>query len=933
MLSNTVATGGNCVDDAFIGILGPLAIRLNGRPIEISAGKQRAVSGILLLQANRFVTTDRLMYELWGDTPPPSGAGTLQSIISRLRQPIRAHAETLHLESASGGYRLRVADSLVDAYRFEELAKQGLVHAENGSLKRSANALTTALDLWRGPVLVDVPQTPAISTESARLDELRLNMTESRIHVDLQLGRCAELIGELRGLVADHPFRERLWELLMLALHRCERRSEALEVYRSAYKLFTTEFGIEPGRPLRDLHDEFLRDSDTSTKPSAIDTLPRQLPAAISKLIGRDKQVSVISEFLTGVRERSLPIAVVSGMAGVGKTTLAMHAAHEIRRHFPDGQLYADLGGTARTAPGHVLAQFLRALGLPGQEIPHDPAERAGLFRSRVADRRMLVVLDNAADESQVEPLLPGDPECAVIVTSRRRLPGIAGAFQLELGGLTRSQSIDLLASGLGDVRMVAEPLAIAELADLCGGLPLALRISAARLAANPHWPASSMVGRLRISHQRLNELQYGGLHVKASFTFSYEGLAPVAQRLFRRLGLLESRDFPGWVADAVLDVDHTVGQEALDRLVNANMLEVAGQDGGVRYRFHDLIHDYSRLQAYREEDMTMQAAAIGRALGGWLHLAEQACHAAFGSAYMLSHGGAPRWRQDAGRLIDDPWEWLDTERSCLVTGVEQAARLGMHELCWDLAATSTALFGTGGYFDDWQETHDIALTATRNAGNRRGEAVIMRHLGGLRLFQGRFEDARRWLESSRPIFREIADLQSEAFTVIGLGIAERRSGRHGPALHHFNTAVDMLTTLDDRLGVAHASRHIGQIYQALGKVDAAKRYLLTALELARAVGGLPVEGHVQNCLGELQLNSGTHDAAIAAFTRAAEIAEQVRDRRNHARALFGAARVHLALADYPQTVGRLRQALEVAREAGDEKMAAKIADTRKLVG
>jgi DNA-binding SARP family transcriptional activator/tetratricopeptide (TPR) repeat protein len=921
------------MDDALIGVLGRLVISLDGRSVEISAAKQRAVFGILVLQANRFVTTDRLVYELWGDTPPPSGAGTLQSIISRLRRPIRTSVETLQLESSSGGYRLHVADSLIDAHRFEELAKQGTEHAANGRLQRSADVLATALGLWRGPMLADVPQTSMISAEAARLDELRINLTEGRIHADLQLGRCADLIAELRGLVAEHPFRERLWELLMLALHRCGRRSEALEVYRSAYKMFTTEFGIEPGRPLRDLHDEFLGDSVTPAGTAEINTLPRQLPAAVSNFVGREHQVSAIGDFLTEARKRSVPIAVVSGMPGVGKTTLAMHAAHEIRGHFPDGQLYADLGGTTRMTPSHVLAQFLRALGIPGRDIPQDPAERAGFFRSRVAGRRMLIVLDNAADESQVEPMLPGDPECAVIVTSRRRLPGLGGAYQLELGGLTRAQSIDLLAGGLGDVRMVTEPVAIGELADLCGGLPLALRISAARLAANPHWTASSMVKRLRVRHQRLSELQYGRLHVKASFTFSYESLTAVAQRLFRRLGLLESRDFPGWVAGAVLDVGHTAGQEALDQLVDANMLEVTGRDGGVRYRFHDLIHDYSRLEGHREEEETTRRAAVGRALGGWLHLAEQACHVAFGSAYMLSHGDAPRWRPDAGHLLDDPWEWLEAERSCLITGVAQAARTEMHELCWDLAGTSTALFGTGGYFDDWQETHDVALAATRKAGNLRGEAVIMRHLGGLRLFQGRFEEARGWLELAQPIFREIADLQGEAFTVIGLGIAERRSGQYDPALRHFDTAVEMLTTLDDQLGVAHASRHIGQIYQALGHLDAAKRYLLTALETARAVGCLPVEGHVRYCLGELQLNGGRHDAAIAAFTRAAEIAERVRDRRNHARALFGAARVHLALADHPRAVGRLCQALELAREAGDEKMAAKIVDIRKLVG
>ncbi|MGH3380189.1 MAG: BTAD domain-containing putative transcriptional regulator [Actinoallomurus sp.] len=917
---------------ADFGILGPLTVAIDDRAVRVSAAKQRAVLGVLLIHANQHVTADRLLHELWLESLPKTGRGTLQSLVSRLRRLIIA--PDVLLESGARGYRLNVAPERVDAHRFEELGRRGSAYAAEGSAERSARTLSEALALWRGPVLADVPQVPLIATESARLDELRVTLTERRIDMDLRLGRHADLIMELRALVAEHPFRERFWEQLMQALHQSGRVGEALSAYRSAREIIVGEFGLEPGVPLRMLHLDILRGSVTPPTAPIQVAPPRQLPAAISDFAGRDTELAAIGRHLRPGGP-SLPLVVVSGMPGAGKTALAVRAAHEAAERFPDGQLFADLGGTSRrpATPAETLGRFLHALGVPHAEIPPDPLSRADLFRSRISGRRILVVLDDAVSEAQVEPLLPGSASCSVVITGRRRLTVLGGALRVEVGTMRRAESVRLITMAVGDARRTAEPSAVAALADACGDLPLALRICASRLAANPHLTLSSLVERLAVDRARLDEFQHGRLRVGASFMPSYEALEPSARRLFRRLGALDMPSFPAWTAAAILDSGPRHGRRALDALVESNLLEPTGsEDGGEPcFRLHKLARAYSRRQARRDDGPAAVRQAIGRVLGGWLQITEQACQTAFGSNYMLSHGDAARWSPGEGylqRLVSDPWPLLEAERPNLVAAVKKAALDGMDELCWDLAATSTTLFGTGAYFEDWQETHDVALAAVRVAGNRRGEAVVMRHIGGLRIFQGRYAEAHTWLNDARSAFREIGDLQGEAFAIIGRGIALRKTGRHETALRHFESARGMLGAAGDPLGVAHALRNLGQIRFAMADLRQARENLTDALRIARAQASLPVEGHVQQCLGEVLLSAGQYREAIESFTQAAAIAERVHDRQGQERALHWAARAHLLRADAATATSYLSRASEIARSLGDHKMIARITDT-----
>lgn len=924
-------------------LLGPLVIAVNGRPVRVSAAKQRILLGVLLVNANKVVRADRLLHELWLESPPKSGMGTLHSLISRLRGLLTAPA--VRLERAASGYRVNVLPEVIDSYRFEQLGGRGRAYAAEGQVELAARTLSDALAIWRGDFLIDVPHTPLIVAEATRLQELRVDLTELRLEMDLRLRRHAHVVTELRSLVADHPYRERLWHQLMHALYQSGRAAEALEEYGRARAVFVDELGLEPSDSLRTLHQEILRGAVAPLPGAAASArimapvTPRQLPSAIGDFVGRAAELSAIDRHLrrTG---HALPLVVVSGMPGAGKTALAVRAAHEVADRFPDGQLFVHLNGTSSrpTDPADVLTRLLASLGVSAPEIPPDLAGRADLFRCHVSGRRILIVLDDAADEFQVKPLLPGSPKCAVVITARRRLALLEGAGRIEVGPLTREESVEFVQQTLDEKRTAAEPAAVSALADVCADLPLSLRICTARLTANPHWTLSSLLTRLERDQTRLKELRHGSLRVEASFASSYEGLAPPAQRLFRGLGTLEMPDFPVWTGAALLDVSPPHAQQVFDTLVEARLLEAIGSGDAAepRYRLHRLAGDYSRLRACEDRDADAANRAIGRILGGWLRLVEQGCWTAFGADYMVSHGTASRWSPSPSYfkgLVADPWTRLETERPSIVAAVCLAARHGMDELCWDLATTSTTLFGTGGYLDDWQHTHDVALAAVREAANERGEAAVMRHIGGLRIFQGRYADANAWLTAACAAFRRVGDVHGEALAIFGEGITMRKAGRYATALRCFQSASAKLRSVGDHLGVAHTLRHIGQIHLAMADFRRARRKLSEALEIVDAEGCLPVEGHVRQCLGEVMIRMGQYAEAIECFTCAAEIAERVRDRQGQERALHWAARAHLLSTERSTTEASsyLSRAFEIAQGIGDRKRMARFFETMEL--
>jgi DNA-binding SARP family transcriptional activator len=598
-------------------ILGPLDVRVGERQVRIPAGRQQTTLALLLLNRGNVVGIDRLVDTVWPD-PPPTAVNQIAICVSRLRTAL---ADAPVITTVPPGYRLvRDLVSLdidtVDAYASaaEELALAGDGRA-------AAARLRAAVGLWRGSVLEGMASA-ALRPVVARWDERRLTLIERYLELELENEGAEAAIGELTALVAAHPLRERLRCLLMSALYRGGRQSDALAVFRAARDLLVEQVGVEPGPELRATHEAILRGTlpGVEARPAA---RPRMLPHDLPDFTGRTDQVRALGAGLHPAGRTDLAIIAVSGPGGVGKTALAVRVAHTSAADFHDGQLYADLGGLGRAPrdPREVLGHFLGHLGADRRTIPAGEEERAEMYRHLLAGRRVLVVLDNAHDETQVQPLLPGDGPAAALITSRFRLTGLSGATHVELGIFSDEQAVALLSRTVAPERIAGEAAEAVRLAALCGRLPLALRIAASRLAAKPHWTLADLAERLCEEHRRLDELTHGSLAVRSSIALSYRALGPEAARLFRCLGLLNVPDFAASLAAPLLGVPPEEAAGLLEELVDARLLEAAGRDAAdrLRYRFHDLVRVYARERAWEIEGPERCREAVARGVGALL--------------------------------------------------------------------------------------------------------------------------------------------------------------------------------------------------------------------------------------------------------------------------------------------------------------------------
>jgi DNA-binding SARP family transcriptional activator len=589
-------------------VLGPLEVVVDGRPVRITAHRQLTTLAALLLRPNRTVPVTRLVAAVWGDNPPATAANQIAICVLALRRALAGAGQDL-IVTQPPGYLLRVPAGALDLDRAEELLAQARHEEEGGHLAEAVAHLRDALDLWRGPVLSGI-RSGALGPGVTRWEERRLGAAEEYLALQIRLGRHHDAIGELSALVADHPLRERPRALLMLALYRAGRQADALDVYRDARRVLTDELGLQPGAELRAMERSILTHDprlylEAPRAPDGAGRIwrpPRQLPADTQDFVGRREQVARLRRDLVGDPAdgtRAARVAVVSGAAGTGKTTLAVHIGHLLHRSFADGQLYACLNGTAPRPedPAEVLTRFLRALGVRAGAVPRDVDERAELYRGLLADRHVLVILDDAADEAQVAPLLPADPSCAVLVTSRVRLTGLAGAYLVELDVLADDEAVELLERIAGPARLAGDRPAAAELVTLCGRLPLAVRIAGARLAAKPHWSVSRLVERLRPPAHRLDELSHGRLAVRPALDRSLAMLDTGTRRAFGRLGRLAAGDFAAQDCAGALGLTPAEAEDVLERLVDARLLDIAGIDtqGRVRYCFGDLVRLYAR--------------------------------------------------------------------------------------------------------------------------------------------------------------------------------------------------------------------------------------------------------------------------------------------------------------------------------------------------
>ncbi|MGI5493233.1 BTAD domain-containing putative transcriptional regulator [Microtetraspora malaysiensis] len=910
------------------GVLGPLIMRSDGEATRLTSAKQQTLLAALLCHANTPVSLERLMEALW-EKPPASAAANLRLYVHRLRRALQAPER---ITSHGSGYVLAVHPGELDADRFGELAAEAGRARKAADLNRAGELLTEALALWRGKAYGDIAQTPLIRESAARLEEERLRAVEERADIDLALGRHGEVVPELTLLVDEHPYREVLRRHLMLALYRSGRQSEALEVFRRTRALLMEELGIEPGPELRLLHEAMLRgetDLWSSPHPSS-PPVPRELPAGTYGFTGRADAIEALDAALAGDHAGiggPVALTVIAGPAGVGKTALGVHWAQRIMHRFPNGQLYLNLRGYSaepRLRPLEALTALLRALGMPPQRMPSDTAQAAALYRSLMAGRRMLVLLDNAASAEQVRPLLPGAVGCLVVVTSRNRLSGLIvreGARRVTLDVLTPVEARELFVSFLGERRVVSEPEAVAEVAELCGRLPLALRIAAAHLADRPLQRIAHYAVELAEGN-RLAALEIAGdsgTAVRAALEESYETLAPEERRMFRLLGIAPGMDFTVEAAAAASGRGPQVAVRLLDRLAAAHLLDerVPG-----RFAFHDLVRLYARAQARVEDSADERGEAVRRVYRWYLSGAESAADLLYSHLLRMPPLSAPAVRFDGAR---DARRWLGAESVNLVAATLEAVEEAPRE-AWHLA------MALGGYFwmsrdaDAAVTTAEAGLSAARAARDPRGEAGARLTFGQALYRLGRIEEAFSQLDRVIELTDRLdwPECRASALTVLGnlhldRGRLERSADSYRHALRLDLERGNLARQAVNLANLAFVALHAGNLEQAVTHCED----VLTRYRVAGSGDGHPA---ILDTLGHACHLLGRFEESLGHFEHALEIYRKVGNSVEEPLVLAACAAVHRDAGRWEQALRHAERAVHAASGAGERIQAGVLA-------
>ena len=665
--------------------------------------------------------------------------------------------------------------------------------------------------------------------------------------------------------------------------------------------------------------------------PSRVPVALSQLPPDIEDFTGREDALDRLRVRMAGRPSGSTAVVITGavGKAGVGKTALAVHVAHQLRPKFPDGQLYVNLRGAEAQAlaPAEVLGRFLRALGVEGQCLPQDVDSRAGLYRSLLADRRMLVVLDNAADEAQVRPLLPAGAGNAVLVTSRVRLAGLTPAEVIDLGVLPPDQAVELLGKIVGPSRVAAELEAASQLAALCGYLPLALRIVGARLAAKPHWRVQRLADRLGAHHRRLDELAVGDLEVRAGFALSYQAVGEVERRAFRLLGLLEVPDFAPWMLSALLDVPATEAEEIAERLADAQLLDTVGEDaaGQIRYRCHDLLRLFARERLATDETPATRRAALERTLQIYFTRAHAAVRQLRLRPPELPDGTAPAIPRDPVDGLAGSYKWLAAEHTGLAVSLEQVWREGLGQLGQALTSLLADFFEVYVCWDEWEHTHEVALRAARLAGDRHAEASLLRGLGDLRRCQDRLPEAVAHFTRSNAIFCELQDIPGEADSLTGLARTYRRQGLLAEAAACFERVLGLCRELADADREAKAALFFAKVRRQQGQPAEALALLSRCRDIFRSVDSGGYVAYADIMIAVLRSELGEHERAAANLQQALAFAQALGDPRWEAYVLLNLGVIALARGSYDEARHHLGQSLAMYERAGDRHGASRV--------
>lgn len=947
-------------------LLGPLEIVTNGRQVPLGSVRERFVLVVLLLEAGRQVGSDRLIDALW-QTPPPTARAQLHNLISKLRNRlVQAGGDVIRTTSA--GYRLDLGEHTLDLARFRELVERARCERDH---ELSAGLLTSALALWASPVLEDVDE-ELVAGPRMRLHQEYLAVVQRAAEVTFELGRFETAVQWLDLLLAENPYHEQLYTSRMLALVGAGRRADALTTYRVAYRRLVDDLGVEPGTALSALEQEIL--AGTVRVPTTLagppvgapapaaplrvgrpaEHVPRELPRPAGMLTGREKIIESVGEDLRASGAAS-PVVLLVGAGGIGKTAIAVAACQAVAAHFPDGLLHADLRGSHSNPvePHAVLGRFLRSLGVAGSTLPDDPDERLALYRSMQAGRRLLVLLDDAADACQVRSLLPTDPRCAGLITSRRQLGGLIDARRRSVPLMTSADARTLLSRVVGTERIAAEPAATAAIIGLCGLLPLAMCIAAARLATRPDWSLEDFRCRLAAERARLDELALGDLDVRASIGLSYRALDRSSQQLLRRLGDSGLTDWPGWAIAVLGDLHHL---RALDQLIDLHLVEPRGRDavGQQRYGLHDLVAEFAREQA-GNDPADERADGVDGLLQGWLGLAT-------GADELLDHGlisaaglpGAPAQAAPFATACEAR-TWFEVERVNLLEVVELGARFGIGHLTGRLALRIAGFLAVHGYEDDrvrallaglscggqdtdlrlrqlnslinallqqevrpeLPELADELLGLARGAGDAVWTLRAELLTGAVALRTGRLEEAVARFGEAATSRAAGAAPRLRGKAVEGLAVAHRQAGRPATALPHALDAVGIARQDGSPRILAMRLHTYGDVLLQLGRITEAEAALTESWEISERVDDEQWAANVARALAEIDIRRGDWRSAGRRLANTLSVFESHANRDGTAEALTTLAELAVARGRPGEAVPHLLRALELWRRLG----------------
>lgn len=879
-------------DPARFRLLGALEV---GEVERLGGPRQRAVLAALLLRANDTASIGYLTRAAWDD-PPMAPESNLRTYVAGLRKILRD--ERADLVTRNGGYSLVLDPDELDVTRFEYLAGEGGRALQDEDFATADKHFRQALELWRGEPLEGQTIGAALQAEVGRLQDRRFAVIEQHCQANLELGNHASLVGELQGLVEEHPLREELSAQLMLALSRSSRRAEALDVFRQTRERLVRELGIEPGPRLQSVQREVLSSQRTAA-PALPSARNRRLPMDITDFTGRRDELSRLRRLVDEAVSGPVTVCVIEGMAGVGKTRLAIHAAHHLGS-YEDIQLWADLRGfdsaQPPAEPNAVLGAFLHALGVPAEQLPHDLDERAALYRERLAGARSLILLDNAVSEEQVRPLLPGGPDSLVMVTTRCSLAGLDGAVMIGLDVFSEREAVELMARIVGPQRIAAEPDSAARIARLCGLLPLAVTLASRRLRARRSWRLSDLADRLE--GDRLDQLELGDRGVRAVFELSYQALADDQRRLFRLLGLHPGDDFTAESAAALCGLTPASAESMLDALLDFYLLE---QITPGRYHFHDLVRDFARDCLQADESPAVQAASVRRLLESYIALADAADRALQPSRHRVVLDVIGNYRHFDQ---DQAMRWFEAENDNLVRAVQVAADHGCHQQAWQLPSFLLSWFYRRRLWSDWISTYTVGLASARRLADRTGEARMLNGIGVAHSDLEQYEEAIACHQQALVIERAAGDRSGQAWNLNNLGVALGDVGRFDEAVDCFQQALELH---QDSHGKGLALSNLGDAYRALGRLDQALDQLRQALRLQRTSGDRAAQRYTRSCLGDVYVALGKPARAIEHYRQALVISRETGDR-------WQAAIVLARLAD---ALGEGDQADACRQEAG----------------